>query len=180
MTKTLYLIRHTTPRSTTGICYGRMDVDVAESFAAEAGEVGCWLPPVDLIISSPLQRSRRLATYLAQAQGSELRCDPRLMEMHFGDWEGKAWNDIARCEIDSWSADTLHYMPPNGESAQQMTLRVHSLLQELAQLPQLHIALVAHGGSIRAMLALLADIPLLQTLSWQIGYGAVIGVQPKN
>jgi alpha-ribazole phosphatase len=99
------------------------------------------------------------------------------MEMNFGNWEGRAWNDIARSEIDAWSADILHYTPPNGESAQQMMLRVQGMLQDLAQLPQQRIALVAHGGSIRAMLAQLAGMPLSHTLNWQIEYGAVISTR---
>jgi len=97
-----------------------------------------------------------------------------LMEINFGDWEGRPWNDIPRAEIDAWSADVLHYTPPNGESAQQMMLRVQSMLQDLAQFPQQNIAIVAHGGSIRAVLAQIAAMPLAHTLNWQIDYGAVI------
>lgn len=177
MVKNLTLVRHTAPGIARGICYGQLDVDVADSFALEAAEIKGWLQPVDLLIASPLQRTRRLAEHLASAYGCELLEDPRLMEMHFGDWEGRAWNDIARGEIDAWSADVLHYSPPNGESAQQMMQRVHSLLQYVAQLPQRHIAVVAHGGSIRAVLAQLAGISLSRTLDWQIDYGAVINLR---
>ncbi|HUX90924.1 MAG TPA: alpha-ribazole phosphatase [Gallionellaceae bacterium] len=173
--KILTLVRHTAPGIARGICYGQLDVDVAESFAAEAAAVANLLEPVELIITSPLQRTRLLAEHLAVYHGCEILQDSRLMEMHFGDWEGRAWNDIAHCEIDAWSADVLHYRPPNGESAQQMMQRVHGLMQYVAKLPQRQIALVAHGGSIRAWLAQLAGIPLSHTLDWQIDYGAVIG-----
>lgn len=172
--KTLTLIRHTTPRIAPGICYGQLDVDVADSFVSETEIITDCLRPVELIISSPLLRTRRLAEYLA----SEYRCEQRnhagLMEINFGDWEGRAWNNIARSEIEAWGADILHYTPPNGESAQKMMMRVQNMLQGLTQLPQQHIAVVAHGGSIRAILAQLAAIPLSRTLSWQIDYGAVI------
>lgn len=174
--KTLTLIRHTKPDIAQGICYGQLDIDVAHSFAVEAATVSGWLSPPDLIITSPLLRTQRLAEYLATEHRCELRSHASLMEMRFGDWEGRAWNDIARGEIDAWSADVLHYVPPNGESAQQLVQRVQSMLQDLAQLPQQHIAIVAHGGSIRAVLAQLADISLSQTLDWQIDYGAVIGM----
>jgi len=176
-TQTLYLIRHTTPRIAPGICYGQLDIGVADSFAAEANDVLHWLPPVELIITSPLQRTRRLAEHLAQARHCELRSDARLMEKHFGAWEGKAWDDIARSEIDAWAADILGYTPPGGESAQQLMRRVQMCLRDVAQLPQKNIALVAHGGSIRTMLAQIADVPLADTLNWKIDYGAVIGVR---
>ena len=172
--KTLTLIRHTTPDIAPGICYGQMDIDVAQSFAVEAATVSNWLAPPDLVITSPLQRTHRLAEYLAIQYQCKLHRHAGLLEMHFGDWEGKAWSNIARSEIDAWCADILNYTPPNGESAQQMMLRVQSLLQDLALLPQQHIAIVAHGGTIRAVLAQKASIPLSQTLDWQIDYGAVI------
>lgn len=175
--QTLYLIRHTTPRIAPGICYGQLDIGVADSFAEEADNVLHWLPPLELIITSPLQRTRRLAEHLAQAQHCELRSDARLMEKHFGAWEGKAWNDIARSEIDAWSADILGYTPPGGESAKQLMQRVQMCLRDVAQLPQKNIALVAHGGSIRTLLAQIADTPLADTLNWKIDYGAVIGVR---
>lgn len=176
-TKTLYLIRHTTPHIAPGTCYGQLDIGVAGSFVEEAHEVLRWLPPLELIITSPLQRSRRLAEHLNQAQHCELRSDPRLMEKHFGAWEGKAWNDIARNEIDAWAADVSGYAPPGGESAQQLMQRMQILLRDVVQLPQQSIALITHGGSIRALLAQIGDVPLADTLSWEMGYGAVIGVR---
>ncbi len=179
--QTLYLVRHTAPRVEPGVCYGRLDVDVADTFGAEATAVLDWLPPVELVITSPLMRTRRLAGYLASRQGCTVHGDARLMEMHFGDWEGNRWNDIPRCEIDAWTADILNYAPPNGESAQNMMLRMEELLHDVIGLTQKRVALVAHAGSIRALLALLGNVPLTHTLNWQIEVGTVIGVRiPKR
>ncbi len=175
MTGTLYLIRHTRPDIAPGICYGQLDIGPAESFVEEANAILNWLPSLDLIITSPLLRTRRLAEHLAQQ--CEVRVDARLMEKNFGTWEGRAWNNIARCEIDAWAADIMDYAPSGGESAQQVMRRVQSFLLDLAQLPQHNIALVAHGGTIRAMLAQLAGVPLTDTLNWKIDYGAVIAVR---
>lgn len=176
----LYLIRHTTPRIAPGTCYGQLDIGVADSFEKEAHDILRWLPPLELIIASPLQRTRRLAEYLAQAQRCELRSDARLMEKHFGAWEGRAWDDIARSEIDAWATDVLHYAPLGGESAQQLMQRAQAFLHGVTQLSQQNIALVAHGGSIRALLAQMADVPLADTLDWKIEYGAVICVRMRR
>lgn len=178
--QTLYLIRHTTPAIAPGICYGQLDVDVADSFAAEAHHALNCLPPVELILTSPLLRTRRLAEHLAQVQGCELRSDARLIEKHFGAWEGRAWDDIARNEIDAWDHDFMGYAAAGGESAQQLMQRVQHLLHEVTQLPQNNIALVAHAGSIRAMLALMGGMALADILGWDVGYGAVIGVRPSS
>ena len=175
--RTLYLIRHTAPAIAPGICYGQLDMDLADSFDEEAERVLNWLPPVQLILTSPLLRARRLATQLASAQHCELRCDARLMEMHFGVWEGRAWELIPRDEIDAWAADVPGYAPPGGESALQLMQRVQRFMLDTACLPQQRIALVAHGGSIRALLASLCDKPLTELLSWELAYGAVIGVR---
>lgn len=175
--QTLYLIRHTTPAIPPGICYGQLDVDVADSFASEVDNILNTLPPLQLILTSPLLRTRRLAEHLAQAQHCELRTDFRLREKHFGVWEGKAWEHIARDEIDAWANDFMGYAAEGGESAQQLLLRIQTLLDDVAQLPQQNIALITHAGSIRAMLALIGKIALEDIAQWEIGYGAVIGVR---
>ncbi|MDO8346171.1 MAG: alpha-ribazole phosphatase, partial [Cellvibrio sp.] len=177
LVQTLYLIRHTRPDIAPGLCYGQLDVGLSGSFVEEANHVLNWLPKLDLIISSPLLRTRKLAEFLALMQHCKVRIDTRLMEKNFGVWEGRAWDDIARHEIDAWTSDVMGYAPTGGESAQQVMLRVQAFLQELTRLPQQNIALVAHGGSIRAILAQLASIPLIDTLNWKIDYGAVIAVR---
>lgn len=175
--QTLYLIRHTKPSIAPGICYGQMDIGLADSFKEEASDVLHYLSPLELIITSPLLRASRLAEYLAQEQRCELLVDVRLMEKHFGLWEGKAWSDIARNEIDAWAGDIMGYAPPGGESVQQMMRRVQTLLCDVAQLPQQNIALIAHGGSIRALLAQIANTSLVNTLDWEMEYGAMICVR---
>ena len=205
----LYLIRHTTPDIAHGICYGQLDINLSESFEYEVNAVLKLLPALDLVITSPLQRCKKLAIHLAQERSGRnvssghrtahpsfrnragsspifrgnapaalrVQVDARLMEKHFGAWEGRAWDDIARCEVDAWAADIMGYAPKGGESAQQVLLRVKTFMQDITQLHQQNIALVTHGGTLRAILALLADIPLTDTLGWEIDYGAVIGVQ---
>ncbi len=172
--QTLYLIRHSTPRIEAGICYGQLDVAVADSFEEEARQTRQWLPPLDLIITSPLRRAHKLGAYLAQAQHCEMLSDERLKEKHFGTWEGKAWDDIPRHEVDAWAADILGYVPTGGESAEELMQRVQSFLKGIPPLPQRNIAIVAHAGSIRAMLASISGLPLVDTLKWQIEYGGVI------
>lgn len=175
--QTLYLIRHTRPDIAPGTCYGQLDIGLAGDFTADAQHIASLLPQPELILTSPLLRTRQLAEHLAHSHDCELRSDARLMEKHFGAWEGKAWNDIPRNEIDAWAGDVMDYAPPGGESAQQLQQRVRSFLDDLPQLPQREIAIVAHGGSIRAMLALISGAPLISTLEWEIEYGALISVR---
>lgn len=177
MARALTLIRHSAPDVAPGICYGQLDVGLAASFPHEAAQALHYLPRTELILTSPLARATRLAEYLAQARQAELRQDARLMEMHFGEWEGRAWDSIARAELDAWAADLMGYAPPGGESARQLMCRTDALLRDLARLPHAHVALVAHAGVLRALLAQLGGIPLARTLPWELPYGAVLGVR---
>src|ERR1700760_2016001 len=82
----IYLIRHTTPAVAKGICYGQTDLDITESFAAEAGIIRQHLPEdIALVYSSPLQRCARLARHLFPTHLVSLQDD--LMEVFCGDWE---------------------------------------------------------------------------------------------
>ena len=93
---TLYLIRHPRPLIAPGVCYGRLDV-AAEDPLPIAAALRALLPAGAPVWSSPLQRCRLLAGHLRP----QPRLDERLQEIDFGDWEGQAWDDIPRQEINA-------------------------------------------------------------------------------
>lgn len=119
----LILIRHTTPDVAAGICYGRTDLDLADSFEAEAREALAQAPRPDRIVSSPLLRCRRLAHAAAEKFELDVTIDERLIEMDFGRWEGQAWKDLPRDELDAWSEDFFHARPHGGECVCDMLTR---------------------------------------------------------
>ena len=150
----LYLIRHPKPEIVSGICYGRSDI--------LSSEVECELVlpalraalPADIpVYSSPLQRCALLANHLHPAPVF----DPRLMEMDFGDWELKSWDQIPRAEIDAWAADVSNYRPGGAENVIEMATRVIHFLQDVKNIMmnagQQHLAVVCHAGTMRLMLA---------------------------
>lgn len=139
----VYLIRHPRPLAMDGRCYGQLDIE-AEAPAPAARRLRGWLPDEVAVLASPLQRTRALACALHNAP----LFDGRLMEMNFGDWEGRLWDDIARQEIDAWAADVFDHAPPGGESLRQMQARALDCVQALAT-PR--VALVTHAGVMRAL-----------------------------
>ena len=62
----LTLLRHTTPNHHQGLCYGRLDLDLADSFVVEARRALAALGKVTAIYSSPLSRCMRLAEFIAE------------------------------------------------------------------------------------------------------------------
>ncbi|MEM6947905.1 MAG: alpha-ribazole phosphatase family protein [Pseudomonadota bacterium] len=148
----LILLRHTTPDVAPGTCYGRTDLDVADTFEDEARTAAAALPVFGKIVSSPLRRCRRLAAFVGAEAGLEVASDPRLIEMDFGSWEGRPWADIPRAELDAWAGDFMHARPHGGESVAMLHARTLKALADHRSQdgPAL---LVTHSGVIKAALA---------------------------
>jgi alpha-ribazole phosphatase len=148
----LILLRHTTPRVSPGTCYGRTDLDVADSFEAEAETALAALPRFDRIISSPLVRCHKLAGFISEQAGLPVIREPRLQEMDFGAWEGMPWTAIKRSEIDAWVRDFLHARPHGGETVSELRIRARRALQAHHD-PEVSTLFVTHAGVVRALLS---------------------------
>lgn len=115
------LIRHTRPAIPKGICYGQTDLLPADSFLEEVSTIKAQLvdaPSPMAIFTSPLLRCSRLAEALFPHHA--ITADPRLMELDFGQWEMKAWEEIPSAEITPWMEDFVRIPCTGGESYQQL------------------------------------------------------------
>ncbi|MEO0882641.1 MAG: alpha-ribazole phosphatase [Pseudomonadota bacterium] len=148
----LILLRHTTPAVEPGICYGQTDLGVAETFEKEATMVCDALPPYTRIVKSPLVRCSELAHFIGKQASLAVETEPRLIEMDFGTWEGRAWSDIPRAEIDAWAADFLHARPHGGESVAMLRARTLAALKDWREASKPTL-IVTHAGVIKAALA---------------------------
>ena len=160
----LHLIRHPKPLVGPGICYGRLDIS-AENIAAVADDLRANLPSGLPLWSSPLQRCRKLAELL----NPNLVIDERLMEMDFGAWEGRSWDDIPRPELDAWAADVAGYAPPGGESPLALQQRA---LDFVAGLTVPEAVIVTHAGVIRVLLAYWQGLPPARWTSLVLDYAS--------
>jgi alpha-ribazole phosphatase len=156
----LRLVRHTRPR-VPGVCYGFSDVELADSFEAEAeGLLTHIVCPVQ-IVTSPLARCLRLAHFLAARAGAAVTVDPDWREMDFGAWEGRPWDALPRAELDAWASDFMHARPHGGESVAMLLERTRRAIGRCRATGQPWLA-VTHAGVIRAALADAGD-----TGAWQ-------------
>jgi alpha-ribazole phosphatase len=144
------LIRHPRPDVAAGVCYGRLDMGLADGveLAPILAQLGDFAPRV--VWASPALRCRALA----EAIGAP-RYDPRLLELDFGTWEGVAWDDVPCAALDEWAADPLRFAPPGGESGACLIARVASFARDLLAAGE-NAAVVAHGGPLRLLPALLS------------------------
>ena len=169
----LNLIRHTSLQIAPGVCYGQSDIDVAASFAQELAALKTVLADThfDAIYSSPLQRCTRLADALNKG---ETVIDTRLVELHFGEWEMQAWDDIPREIFDVWAHNYAEIAPPNGETFSQLQQRGVGFLEDALQKHRgENIAVVTHGGMIRALVAHVLNMPLKGLFRFTIDHASV-------
>ncbi len=178
----LFLIRHTSVDSPKGLCYGQTDVGLSSTFPVEAEMVQSSIDDIrlDAVFSSPLKRCTRLAARIARDCG--YRTDPRLMELNFGHWEGKYWNEISALPgSEKWFNDFWTEACPGGESGMEMIQRIRSFISDnLENTDFKQVAIVTHGGPIRAFAYLLDNLPLKDAFKWKIEPGNIFEVTTRE
>lgn len=153
----LHALRHAKV-VTSGICYGQTEVAVELSPDEAARRVIRDFPALASVTrtiwTSPLRRVQELAECLSARFGLSLHVDVRLMELDFGAWEGRSWDEIYRSEranFTAWAEDPFRRAPPSGETARSLLIRVRAWLQTI---PDDGVLIVTHAGPIRVLRAL--------------------------
>lgn len=170
----VYLIRHTETVSEKGICYGQADVVLLAPFEEQFKKIKQELGNETMVFySSPLQRCLQLAEYLTK---DTIEVDKRLMEMHFGNWELKPWNDIPKEELNPWMEDFVSVQVPNGESFEVLYERVLSFIDDLKKQEHEKAVIVTHAGVIRSFLCYQQDLALKEAFQNKVTFGQIIKI----
>ena len=169
----IYLIRHTTPDISKGICYGQTDLDVVDTFLEEVERTKAHLRnSIQQVYSSPLQRCSKLAQALFPSHDIQLQHE--LKELDCGDWEMKEWNAIPKPEIQPWMDDFVNVAVPKGESYVDLHNRVVKRFNEIVS-KQESAVIVAHGGVLRSILSHITSTPLKESFdAFTLHYGCVV------
>lgn len=152
----LTLIRHPKVLAPTGVCYGQTDY-LADPKALEQDveTLAALSAPRPLLWCSPLQRCRQLAQHIPSQNYQE---KPELLELNFGDWEGRDWMALPQQDVIRWGDNPVTLAPPNGESFEGLCKRVRPLIDSFNQLSA-PLCIVCHAGSIRALCSELLGWP---------------------
>jgi probable phosphoglycerate mutase len=113
-------------------------------------------------VASPLRRTRQTMELVREAMGLRrdgYRTDARLMELHFGDWQGFTYEELEAREPGSTAQrlfDKWSFLPPGGQAENYALLadRVRPWLEEIVQ----PTVCVTHGGVIRVIFYLVARL----------------------
>ena len=104
------------------------------------------------VVTSPLMRCVQTAALLGAPDAAR---EPRIAEMHWGDWEGETFAALRERLGEAMrenEARGIDFRPANGESPREVRLRVRSWLRDLAMAGEPTLA-ITHRGVIRALLA---------------------------
>lgn len=124
---------------------------------------------LDAIYASDLRRASDTATTLARQQGVEVRLDPRLREIHQGEWQGLLVTEIQARYAERFvqrRQNPLEVAPPGGETVAQVRTRVIAAFEEmLANHRRQTVAVVAHGFVLAVALVHYRGLPLEEVWS---------------
>jgi len=182
----LYYVRHgETDFNREGRLQGRLDTELDAHGRRQAAECGTLLSELfardqrqacDLTyLSSPLKRARQTMEVLRATLGLdpfEYDIDERLVEIAYGNWEGLTLPEIeartvgilAKRDRDKWD-----FAPPGGESYRQVAARIGDWYASLTR----DTVVAAHGGGVRALMALLHILPEEEATHAPIEQGVV-------
>lgn len=167
-------IRHAPVPEIRDFMYGSMDVDCDCSDEFVFNGVAARLPENAKWFHSPLKRTRQTADALlaSGAKAQSLTEDPRIIEMDFGDYNGRKHHELFAERDDNY----LGFFPaspfertPNGESLSDVAKRIADFTDDMHQKHTGEdIVVVAHRGTILAALHNVLKLPLETSVSFRI------------
>jgi broad specificity phosphatase PhoE len=185
----LYVIRHgQTDWNAERRLQGQRDIDLNAVGREQARVNGVTLAAIlgddagDFdYVCSPLGRTRATMEIVRTAMGlppKDYRTDERLVEVSFGAWEGSTLKELKVTQPDRLAERNLakwDFIPPgdDAESYEIMSWRVGSWLQTVDR----PTVCVAHGGVIRAIFRLIADIPKDQAAEGEIPQDRILKIE---
>jgi alpha-ribazole phosphatase len=159
----LWLIRHAPVSGPLGMLHD-LEAPADISDVAALSRLRTQLPADRSAITS----SARRAQETARALGLEPRVEPAFNEQDFGEWTGRTHDELRRAYgavyDDFWRAPASS-RPPGGETFVEQMARVRGAIDAL---PAGDVIVVAHGGTIRAALAIALDIAAEAALAFVI------------
>ena len=176
----LWLVRHAEVEVRYQKVFGgKIDMDLSPRGHEQAAALAGWLgrQHLDAIYASPMKRVHQTLAALAGNGAPKPTLVPDFREVDFGDWTGLGWTEVfAKFQVRAteWLDHLDAATVPNGETGAAFRARVEpDLRRVVAAHPGRHVAVVAHGGVIRMVLAILLDLPLPKTAAFEIDYASV-------
>jgi len=180
----IYLIRHGETANAGQVCFnGHFDIGLSPTGEAQFEALGEAFRgiPLAAVYSSDLSRTRQSAAPIARAHGLKPIPCPELRELSFGDWEGRSIEEVERNypgQLTRRLQDIENFSATGGETFADLSARVLPKFEAIvASHPEDTLAIVAHGGVNRVIIAHLLGMPAKHYFRIQQNYGGVNIIQ---
>ena len=142
-----------------------LDAEGAQQAEKLASRLSVWQHPPQWIYASDLSRAHETAAFIARPLGLSVQTTPLLRETNLGTWEGMTRAEIeARDEGDllaKYLVDSYVHRPPGSETLDAVWERMTRVMSEIRHAhPTGQVAIVGHGGSLRALLCAALETPV--------------------
>lgn len=127
---------------------------------------------IDAVYSSDLFRTQKTAEAIYKDRGIPFHVHPELREINLGIWEGIPWGELIYSspkEYDAWTNTPHEFSVEGGETYAETYARIKAFIDKLVlENPNKDIAVVSHGGAIRALLCglIYGDVLHLNDIGW--------------
>lgn len=176
----IYLFRHGEVVQSDGRRFiGHLDVPLSPRGEAQCRAQAARLGAAGLaaVFTSDLSRARRSGEIIGAPHGLTPTVVPALREMDMGRWDGLTAEEIERQEPTAfarWMARIGEFPFPDGESLGDVLHRAWPAFESIvASHAGRSVAVVAHGGTNRALLCRMLGVPLDRILAFGQDYAAL-------
>ena len=165
---------------------GHLDVPLSTRGEAQCLAQARRLSGVSIaaLYTSDLARARRSGEIIGVPHGLTPILVPDLREMAMGRWEGLTADEIRRREPEAfadWMSRVGEFPFPEGESVPDLVARAGPAFDAIvAKAPGGAVAVVAHGGTNRALLCRALGLPLARLLTLGQDYGALTVLERRR
>ncbi len=168
MATTIFLVRHAAHDRVDRVLCGRMPgVGLGDTGRWQAEALAEWFAgkapaAVDAVWTSPLDRARETAQPIADRLGLLALDSDALREIDFGDWTGRAFDELRDDpRWRRWNEARTGERPPGGETMAEAQSRAMAEVERAREEhPGRGVVLVSHGDVIKAILAGVLGLPL--------------------
>ncbi len=186
---TLYFIRHgETDWNAEARYQGQADIPLNAKGRAQArrnGEALRGLLP-DIagadFVASPLSRTSETMCIVRDALAldpHDFRTDDRLIELHYGAWQGQLLSDLKVTEAEALQrrqADPFFWRPSRGESLADVTGRLLGFLETVSR----DCVIASHGGVSRALRCHLLGIEKGSVLDLEVPQDRILVIRGRD
>jgi len=177
--RSIVLIRHVETDMAGKFC-GHSDPDASPAGMRQIEEILHKVESLGIehLFSSDLRRAAQTAQAVGRPLGVPIELRPGLREIHFGEWEGMSWQEVATAfphDAELWIKEYPLRSPNGGEGYDVFNARVRAEITSIVSaLPFSNLAIVTHRGVMQSAMTRIFGLFEPDARAMTERYGSVI------